>query len=105
NDFEYLCHAFCYFNDDLLIDAHGIRTRSEIRDRYFCDFEMHTELRGNSANEALDRMGLFSQDRKQKEEINALKRYIRQMDRFGLFVPGEIENEGQYAHLSISITH
>lgn len=85
-----LVHAFCYLNNDEVIDAKGIRTKQDMLMRYDTGEEVF-ELSGDEALVALKQMDLFDYD--SEGERRALMRHINQMQHHGLLKPGQLEKE------------
>lgn len=77
-----LQHAYCVTPDGLAIDAQGAWERSEISDDFASDVFDPITVEGEDARALLDKIEL---DDFLPGERDALKAYVREMDRCGLF--------------------
>jgi hypothetical protein len=72
NGFPCLEHAFCYFNDDLIIDARGIKSKKEILQEYCSE--------SNDIIEIKDAKELLQDWIQQKLLIKATKNELKDLD-------------------------
>lgn len=92
NGLPSLEHAFCYINDDLIIDARGIKSKKEIIQEYGCEANDLIELK--DAKEVIEEwIQQKLLNKPTKKELKDLTIYIEKMKSANMFTPLDLENK------------